>query len=129
MSVPSFSGHCSHYHPAHSIYTAKNRGPPSTSEALYPDYDPDIVLQEISQVVPFFAGVKWNELGDNGKQWPVLKDGTDTEILHTKNFAKRKKGNSDLTPFGKQKRLCSTEKNIRISLLPTVNSSIIIVAQ
>jgi formate dehydrogenase major subunit len=51
-----------------------------------PDYHPDTMLQEISQIVPFFAGVKWNELGDNGKQWPVAPDGSDTEILHTESF-------------------------------------------
>ena len=41
--------------------------------------------------MPFFAGVKWDELGEQGKQWPVLPDGTDTEILHTETF-KRGKG-------------------------------------
>ncbi len=51
-----------------------------------PDYDPAGLLEEISQVVPFFAGVKWAELGDNGKQWPVLEDGSDTDILHTETF-------------------------------------------
>jgi formate dehydrogenase major subunit len=55
------------------------------------DYSPKELLEEISQIVPFFAGVKWDELGENGKQWPVLKDGTDTEILHTGTF-KRGKG-------------------------------------
>lgn len=50
------------------------------------DYDPKTLLEEISQIVPFFAGVKWDELGENGKQWPVLKDGTDTEILHIDTF-------------------------------------------
>ena len=54
-------------------------------------YDPATMLEEISQIVPFFAGVKWDELGDNGKQWPVLPDGTDTEILHTETF-KRGRG-------------------------------------
>lgn len=54
-------------------------------------YAPDTMLEEISRIVPFFAGVKWNELGDNGKQWPVAPDGTDTEILHTETF-KRGKG-------------------------------------
>ncbi|MBL7811781.1 MAG: formate dehydrogenase subunit alpha [Bacteroidetes bacterium] len=54
-------------------------------------YHPDWLLAEISQIVPFFAGVKWNELGDNGKQWPVAQDGSDTEILHTDSF-KRGKG-------------------------------------
>jgi formate dehydrogenase major subunit len=56
-----------------------------------PHHDPKSLLEEISQIVPFFAGVKWDELGDNGKQWPVLPDGTDTEILHTDTF-KRGKG-------------------------------------
>lgn len=51
-----------------------------------PDYDPDQVLEEISRIVPFFAGIKWKELGDNGKQWPVQPDGTDTEILHSEQF-------------------------------------------
>lgn len=55
------------------------------------DYNPATLLEEISQIVPFFAGVKWDELGDNGKQWPVLPDGTDTQILHTETF-KRGKG-------------------------------------
>jgi formate dehydrogenase major subunit len=50
------------------------------------DYDPKVILEEISQIVPFFAGVKWDELGENGKQWPVLEDGSDTEILHTETF-------------------------------------------
>lgn len=50
------------------------------------DYDPAVLLEEISQVVPFFAGVKWHELGENGKQWPVQADGTDTQILHTETF-------------------------------------------
>ena len=54
-------------------------------------YDPDITLQKISQVVPFFKGVRWKELGDNGKQWPVLEDGTNTKIMHKDTF-KRGKG-------------------------------------
>ncbi len=56
-----------------------------------PDYDPAHLLEEISKIVPFFAGVKWDELGDNGKQWPVKPDGSDTEILHIDTF-KRGKG-------------------------------------
>lgn len=54
-------------------------------------YDPSWVLEEVSQIVPFFEGVKWEELGTNGKQWPVAKDGKGTEILHTDTF-KRGKG-------------------------------------
>lgn len=55
------------------------------------DYNAKTMLEEISQIVPFFAGVRWEELGDNGKQWPVLADGTDTQILHVDTF-KRGKG-------------------------------------
>jgi formate dehydrogenase major subunit len=51
-----------------------------------PDYTPDGMLQEISQIVPFFAGIKWEELGINGKQWPVAPDGTDSKILHQEEF-------------------------------------------
>lgn len=51
-----------------------------------PDYDPAIVLSEIAGIVPFFAGVSWENLGSNGKQWPVLADGTDTKILHERTF-------------------------------------------
>jgi len=52
--------------------------------------EPEILLQEIASIVPFFAGVKWQELKDNGKQWPVLADGQDTKILHTKEFRRGK---------------------------------------
>jgi formate dehydrogenase major subunit len=51
-----------------------------------PPYDPAAVLAEISQIVPFFAGVRWDTLGDNGKQWPVAADGQDTQILHQASF-------------------------------------------
>jgi len=44
------------------------------------------VLAEISQVVPFFAGITWQNLGDNGLQWPVVKGGVDTKILHIDTF-------------------------------------------
>jgi formate dehydrogenase major subunit len=68
------------------------------------DYDPDTLLQEISQIVPFFAGVKWKELGSNGKQWPVLPDGSDTEILHTETF-KRGRGKFIGTTFKESQEL------------------------
>jgi formate dehydrogenase major subunit len=51
-----------------------------------PPYTAKGMLEEISQIVPFFRGVKWEELGENGKQWPVKEDGTDTKILHTETF-------------------------------------------
>lgn len=62
------------------------------------DYTADNMLKEISQIVPFFAGVKWDELGDNGKQWPVLPDGTDTKMMHVDGF-KRGKGKFYFYPY------------------------------
>ena len=56
-----------------------------------PAYSPEGMLEEISQIVPFFAGIKWETLGKNGKQWPVLPDGSDSEIIHVDTF-KRGKG-------------------------------------
>ena len=40
---------------------------------------------------PCFDGVRWDELDINGKQWPVLADGTDSQIIHQTEF-KRGKG-------------------------------------
>ncbi len=51
-----------------------------------PDFEPAEVLREICEIVPFMAGVSWQSLGDNGKQWPVLADGSDTKILHSEQF-------------------------------------------
>jgi len=53
-----------------------------------PDYDSSTLLEEISGIVPFFAGIKWDELGINGKQWPVAADGQDTPILHKESFTR-----------------------------------------
>ncbi len=55
------------------------------------DYAPDTMLEEISQIVPFFKGINWEGLGKNGKQWPVPEDGSSTEIIHIEEF-KRGKG-------------------------------------
>jgi len=54
------------------------------------DYIPENILTEIAQIVPFFEGVTWENLGDNGKQWPVRKNGTDTKILHRETFQRGK---------------------------------------
>jgi formate dehydrogenase major subunit len=51
-----------------------------------PDYTPEGMLEEISKIVPFFAGITWENLGINGKQWPVALDGTDSQILHADSF-------------------------------------------
>ncbi|MBO6516611.1 MAG: formate dehydrogenase subunit alpha [Bacteroidia bacterium] len=69
-----------------------------------PDYTAAGVLDEISQIVPFFAGVKWDELGENGKQWPVKPDGSDTQMLHIEEF-KKGKGSFAFYPFEESKEL------------------------
>lgn len=63
-----------------------------------PEYHPATMLEEISQIVPFFKGAKWEELGINGKQWPIKEDGSDTQILHTEEF-KIGKGIFNFKPF------------------------------
>jgi len=71
-----------------------------------PDYAPAVVLEEISRIVPFFAGIKWKELGDNGKQWPVAPDGQDSPILHIDSF-KRGKGLFQFNPFKETEEVVS----------------------
>ncbi|MEQ8925394.1 MAG: formate dehydrogenase subunit alpha [Fulvivirga sp.] len=51
-----------------------------------PPYTPEGMLEEISQIVPFFEGITWDNLGDNGLQWPVKKGGVDTPMLHIDEF-------------------------------------------
>lgn len=52
------------------------------------DYDARTLLAEISSVVPFFAGITWDNLGENGLQWPVAIGGQDTKILHSESFTR-----------------------------------------
>jgi formate dehydrogenase major subunit len=62
------------------------------------DYHPQWILDEISQIVPFFAGVSWSKLGKNGLQWPVSKEGKESTILHQESF-KRGLGHFEFHPF------------------------------
>lgn len=55
-------------------------------------YDAEKVLAEIADVIPFMKGVTWERLGENGLQWPVAENGTDTKILHLNGNFKRGKG-------------------------------------
>ncbi|MBV1923395.1 MAG: formate dehydrogenase subunit alpha, partial [Flavobacteriaceae bacterium] len=73
------------------------------------DYTPDGMLEEISQIVPFFAGISWDRLGKNGMQWPVAKDGTETQILHTVDF-KRGKGYFEFNAWEETQELVSHAK-------------------
>ena len=45
-------------------------------------YNAANVIEEISDVIPFMKGLSWDRLGDNGLQWPIKEDGTDTKMLH-----------------------------------------------
>ena len=45
-------------------------------------YDAASVLKEIAAVIPFMKGLTWERLGENGLQWPIKEDGTDTKMLH-----------------------------------------------
>ena len=75
-----------------------------------PDFDIETMLTEIADVVPFFAGVKWHELGDNGKQWPVLPDGTDTQMLHIDGF-KRGKGKFHFYEYEQSNEITTHQHN------------------
>ena len=62
------------------------------------DYTPDGVLAEIAQIVPFFKGATWTNLGEQGKQWPITDGGVDTKIMHRDQF-KRGLGKFHFFPF------------------------------
>jgi formate dehydrogenase major subunit len=83
-----------------------------------PAYDPDTMLQEISQIVPFFRGIKWAELGKNGKQWPVAEDGSDTEIMHVKEF---KRGKGKLAYFDWKESTEITDNKAEFPYIITTN--------
>lgn len=74
------------------------------------DYTAAGVLEEVSQIVPFFEGINWDNLASNGKQWPVAKDGTDTQILHQADF-KRGKGKFAFNAFAESNELLQNGKD------------------
>lgn len=74
------------------------------------DYTAAGVLEEVSQIVPFFEGINWDNLASNGKQWPVAKDGTDTQILHQSDF-KRGKGKFAFNAFAESNELLQNGKD------------------
>ena len=55
-------------------------------------YDAAKILEEIADVVPFMKGVTWDRLGENGLQWPVAEDGTDSKYIHKGGAFKRGRG-------------------------------------
>jgi formate dehydrogenase major subunit len=73
-----------------------------------PPYDSAQLWREIGRAAPPFAGVTWERLGENGKQWPVDQSGMDTKILHTKSFT-RGRGRFHFFPFVKSRELTEHE--------------------
>ena len=74
------------------------------------DYSGAGVLEEVAGIVPFFKGATWDGLGDNGLQWPVLEDGTDTQMLHIQEF-KRGKGKFYFFDYEKSREVERHEKD------------------
>lgn len=74
------------------------------------DYSGAAVLEEISNIVPFFKGAKWEELGENGKQWPIKEDGSDTQMLHIESF-KRGLGKFSFYNYEKSREVARNEKD------------------
>lgn len=74
------------------------------------DYSGPGVLSEVAGIVPFFKGATWDGLGTNGLQWPVLEDGTDTQMLHIEEF-KRGKGKFTFKNYEKSREVQRYEKD------------------
>jgi len=56
------------------------------------EYIAEKIIDEIASVIPFMEGASWKRLGKNGLQWPILKDGSDTKMLHKDGNFKNGKG-------------------------------------
>ena len=52
-------------------------------------YHAAAIIEEISEVIPFMKGLSWDRLGENGLQWPIHEDGTDTKMLHVAGAFKK----------------------------------------
>ena len=73
-------------------------------------YDAAKILDEIADVIPFMKGITWESLGQNGLQWPVLKEGEDTQILHKNGNFKRGKGKFHFFDFEETPELVEHQK-------------------
>ncbi|WP_114327052.1 formate dehydrogenase subunit alpha [Candidatus Colwellia aromaticivorans] len=83
-------------------------------------YDAGSMLAEISQVVPFFTGITWQNLGNDGLQWPVKKGGVDTQILHTDTF-KRGLGKFHFYEFEESSEILVNQKEFPFILTTSRN--------
>ncbi|HOP21823.1 MAG TPA: formate dehydrogenase subunit alpha [Gammaproteobacteria bacterium] len=73
------------------------------------DYHPDWVLDEISKIVPFFAGISWEKLGKNGMQWPVDLSGKQSPLIHETEF-KRGLGHFEFHDFHESNEIIQHQK-------------------
>jgi len=73
-------------------------------------YDAAKILDEIADVIPFMKGITRESLGQNGLQWPVLKEGEDTQILHENGNFKRGKGKFHFFDFEETPELVEHQK-------------------
>jgi formate dehydrogenase major subunit len=83
-------------------------------------YTADTILKEIAQVVPFFSGITWQNLGENGLQWPVTKNGVDTQILHIDTF-KRGLGKFHFYEFEESREVIVNKKEFPFILTTSRN--------
>lgn len=73
-------------------------------------YDAAKVIEEIADVIPFMKGLTWERLGDNGLQWPIKEDGTDTKMLHINGNFKKGIGTFHLFDFEESPEIVSHGK-------------------
>jgi len=73
-------------------------------------YDAGKILTEIADVIPFMAGITRERLGENGLQWPVALDGTDTQMIHKDGAFKRGKGKFHYFDFEESPELVEHQK-------------------
>jgi formate dehydrogenase major subunit len=74
-------------------------------------YDAAKVIEEIADVIPFMKGLTWERLGDNGLQWPIKEDGTDTKMLHVNGEFRKGIGTFHHFDFEESPEIVSHGKN------------------
>ncbi len=74
-------------------------------------YDAAKVIEEIADVIPFMKGLTWERLGENGLQWPIKEDGTDTKMLHIGGNFKKGIGTFHHFDFEESPEIVSHGKN------------------
>ena len=73
-------------------------------------YNAPKILEEITTVIPFMTGITWDNLAENGLQWPVNKNGIDSKIIHKNGAFKRGKGKFHAFDFEESPELIEHQK-------------------